>query len=118
MELFFANQPALFFAKGISSLSIRSIQWTHLLNLSDVLKDKVMRSAQPEGTRIREREHFEALNKATPDDIKEAAQQAEFSLAFEQRLPTTATPLPAFAASLRAGSADDRRTAIYFGLIA
>jgi 2-polyprenyl-3-methyl-5-hydroxy-6-metoxy-1,4-benzoquinol methylase len=88
------SNPLYFSPKGSHLYRYDPTPWTHLLNQSDVLKDKVMRSAHPESRRIREWEEFEALNRATADDIKEAAQQAGFSLLFEERLRTTETPPP------------------------
>lgn len=86
--------PLYFSPKGSHLYRYDPTPWTHLLNQSVVLKDKVMRSNLPEGMRIREWEQFEALNRATADDIKEAAQEAGFSLLIEERLRTSETPPP------------------------
>jgi SAM-dependent methyltransferase len=88
------SNPLYFSPKGSHLYRYDPTPWTHLLNQSNVLKDKVMRSAHPEARRIREWEQFEALNRATADEIKEAAQQAGFSLLFEERLRTAETPPP------------------------
>ena len=86
--------PLYFSPKGSHLYRCHLPPWAHLLYQSDVLKDEVMRSAHPEARKIREWEQFEALNKATADDIKEAAQQAGFSLLLEERLPTAEIPPP------------------------
>ena len=84
--------PLYFSPKGSHLYRYDSTPWAHLLHQSDVLKDKVMSSALPAATKAREWEQFQALNKATADDIKEAAQAAGFSLVFEEKLRTAETP--------------------------
>jgi cyclopropane fatty-acyl-phospholipid synthase-like methyltransferase len=86
------TNPLYFSPKGSHLDRYDPTPWAHLLNQSDVLKDKVMRSAHPEVRKIREWEQFEALNKATADDIKEAAHHAGFSVVFEERLLTEEAP--------------------------
>jgi cyclopropane fatty-acyl-phospholipid synthase-like methyltransferase len=86
--------PLYFSPMGSHLYRHDSTPWVHLLYQSDVLKDKVMRSAAPEGTKVRQWEQFEALNRATADDIKEAAQVAGFSLVFEERLRSAERPPP------------------------
>ena len=84
--------PLYFSPKGSHLYRYDLTPWAHLLYQSNVLKDKVMRSAVAEDEKIREWEQFEALNKATADDIKEAAQHAGFSLSVEERLRTAEMP--------------------------
>jgi SAM-dependent methyltransferase len=86
--------PLYFSPRGSHLYRYDLTPWAHLLYQSDVLKDEVMRSTVSEDTKIREWGQFEALNKATADDIKEAAQEAGFLLVFEERLHTAETPPP------------------------
>jgi SAM-dependent methyltransferase len=86
--------PLYFSPKGSHLYRYDPTPWAHLLDQSDVVKDKVMRSDVPEDTKIREWEQFKALNKASADDIKEAAHRAGFSVVFEERLLTNEIPPP------------------------
>jgi len=87
-------KPLYFSPWGSHLYRYDSTPWVHLLQARDVLKNKVMSSNAPAVTKMREWQQFESLNKATADDIKEAAQRAGFSVLREERLPTREKPPP------------------------
>ena len=84
--------PLYFSPKGSHLYRFDSTPWIHLIHEHDALKSIVMMSTWPEETKQREWKQFETLNRATADDICEAARAAGFSLAAQERLQTSETP--------------------------
>lgn len=84
--------PLYFSPRGSHLYRYDPTPWMHLLHPIDVLKDKVVRSTIPRNTKVREWQQFEGLNRATIHDIKEAANDAGFSLLLEEKADTVEEP--------------------------
>ena len=84
--------PLFFSPRGSHLSRYDASPWAHLLTQHDRLKNLVLESAWPEPTKRREWEQFESLNRATAEDIVQAAAEAGYTTLFEERLSTKETP--------------------------
>ena len=84
--------PLFFSPRGAHLYRYYSEPWAHLLYQTDVLRQLIMASPLPERRKRRGWEQYETLNRATADDILDAARAAGFKIAEEKRFETTLDP--------------------------